>query len=170
MFIVQIAGNLGRDPETRVTPTGLKVTNFTVAVNQRRGKDKEEVTIWVKVVVWGDRFDKMLSFLKKGSSVIVTGRMNPPTTYVDKEGRTQYSLEITAEMLDFSPFGRTDRPEGNASYQEGQQQPQQYAAQQAHSNNTQQTQSKQHSHYTGKNATGQGAAPSYSQEEDELPF
>lgn len=108
MFIVQIAGNLGRDPETRFTPNGQKVTAFSIAVNQRKGK--EDVTMWVRVTVWGDRFDKMIAYLKKGSSIIVIGRMNPPTTYVDKEGKTQVSIEVTAEMLEFSPFGKTDRP------------------------------------------------------------
>lgn len=107
MFIVQIAGHLGKDPETRFTPNGQKVTTFTVAVNQRKGK--EDVTTWVRATVWGDRFDKMISYLKKGSAVIVMGRMNPPTTYVDKEGRTQISVEVTAEMIDFSPFGKSDR-------------------------------------------------------------
>lgn len=113
MFIVQIAGNLGKDPETRFTANGQKVTSFNIAVNQRKGK--EDVTIWVRVTVWGDRFDKMLSFMKKGSSIIVIGRMNPPSSYVDKEGRTQMSLEVTAEMLEFSPFGKGDRPAEGAA-------------------------------------------------------
>lgn len=112
MFIVHVAGHLGKDPETRFTANGQKVTTFTMAVNQRKGK--EDVTVWVRVTIWGDRFDKMISFLKKGSGVIVTGKLNPPTTYVDKEGRTQVSLEVTAEMIEFSPFGRSDR-EGQAN-------------------------------------------------------
>jgi single-strand DNA-binding protein len=107
MFIVHIAGHLGKDPETRFTPSGQKVTTFSIATNQRKGK--EDVTIWVRVTVWGDRFDKLISYLKKGSAVIVTGRMNPPSSYTDKEGRTQITLEITAEMIEFSPFGRTER-------------------------------------------------------------
>lgn len=113
MFIVQIAGRLGKDPETRFTPSGQKVTTFNLAVNQRKGK--EDVTVWVRVTVWGDRLDKMISFLKKGSGVVVVGRLNPPSTYVDKEGRTQISLEVTAEMIEFSPFGSTDRQEGAGS-------------------------------------------------------
>lgn len=108
MFIVHLAGHLGKDPETRFTPSGQKVTTFTLATNQRKGK--EDVTVWVKVTVWGERFDKMIAYLKKGSAVIVTGRMNPPSSYTDKEGRTQVSLEVTAEMIEFSPFGKTDRP------------------------------------------------------------
>lgn len=115
MFIVHIAGNLGKDPETRFTASGLKVTTFTVAVN-KKVKEKEE-TIWVRVTVWGDRFDKLVSYLKKGSGVIVSGKMNTPTSYVDKQGQTQISLEITAEMIEFNPFGRTDKPEGQVAQQ-----------------------------------------------------
>jgi len=107
MFIVHVAGHLGKDPETRFTPSGQKVISFSIAVNHRKGK--EDVTTWVRVTVWGDRFDKLLPYLKKGSGVIVTGKMNPPASYTDKEGRTQISLEIVAEMIEFSPFGKQDR-------------------------------------------------------------
>jgi single-strand DNA-binding protein len=107
MFIVQIAGRLGKDPETRFTPSGQKVTSFNIATNQRKGK--EDVTVWVRVTVWGERLDKILSYLKKGSAAIVIGRMNPPSTYVDKEGRSQVTLEVTAEMVEFSPFGNADK-------------------------------------------------------------
>ncbi len=136
MFIVHVAGHLGKDPETRFTANGQKVTTFSMAVNQRKGK--EDVTVWVRITIWGDRFDKMLSFMKKGSGVIVSGKLNPPTTYVDKEGRTQIALEITAEMVEFSPFGRADRAEGqnpvgtnnynNSQYNPASQQSQAYGA------------------------------------------
>lgn len=116
MFIVQIAGRLGKDPETRFTPSGQKVTTFTVAVNHRKGK--EDVTTWVRTTIWGDRFDKIMSYLKKGSAVVVVGRMNPPSSYTDKEGRMQFTLEVTAEMIEFSPFGNPDRvAEGNPNQQ-----------------------------------------------------
>lgn len=115
MNIIQIAGRLGADPETRFTPSGQKVTTFRVAVNIRRsGKDD---TIWYRITVWGDRFDKMIQYLKKGSAVIVVGSLNKPEIYTDKEGRPQISLEITAEMIQFSPFGKSDGEGGQ--HQEG---------------------------------------------------
>lgn len=112
MFIVNLAGYLGKDPETRFTPSGQKVTSFSVATSHRKGK--EDVTIWVRVTIWGDRFDKLLPYLKKGSAVIVTGKFNPPSTYVDKEGKTQVNLEVVAEMLEFSPFGKNERSADSA--------------------------------------------------------
>lgn len=161
MFIVHLAGHLGKDPETRFTPSGQKVTTFNIATNHRKGK--EDITMWVRVTVWGDRFDKMISYLKKGSGVVVTGKMNPPSSYTDKEGRTQISVEVTAEMIEFSPFGKTDRQgeglsqQGAGQYDEGQFQMNQ-APQYSKSSNH------------GSQTVGQSNQYSQSIDEDTLPF
>ena len=66
-----IAGHLGADPEVRFTSSGQKVTTLRVATRVRRGgKDKDE-TIWWRVTVWGEQFDKMIPYFKKGSPIIV---------------------------------------------------------------------------------------------------
>lgn len=165
MFIVHVAGHLGKDPETRFTPSGQKVSTFTIAVNHRKGK--EESTTWVKVTVWGDRFDKMFPYMKKGSGVIVTGKMNPPSSYTDKEGRTQISLEIVAEMIEFSPFGKQDRAS------EGQAINHQAAPAGGHTpyEQTSYTTSfeDQSSNY-GKPQAGKGASHAHAIDEDTLPF
>ncbi len=107
MIIIEIAGHLGTDPEVRFTPGGQKVTNLRVATNTRKsGKDE---TVWWRVTIWGERFDKMMPYLKKGSAIIVIGEMSKPEIYTDKEGRPQVSLDLTAEMIRFSPFGKTDK-------------------------------------------------------------
>lgn len=107
MIIIEIAGHLGADPEVRFTAGGQKVTTLRVATNTRKsGKDE---TVWWRVTIWGERFDKMMPYLKKGSAIIVIGEMSKPEIYTDKEGRPQVSLDLTAEMIRFSPFGRTDR-------------------------------------------------------------
>lgn len=170
MFIVQVAGNLGKDPEVRFTPNGQKVTTFNIAVNQR--KNKEEVTIWVRITVWGDRLDKIISYLKKGSGVIVIGRLNPPTTYVDKEGRTQVTLEVTAEMIEFSPFGRTDRAaegqSGTYAPSQSYNQTQQQGSNQAYGAH-EQVYAKAPAPAYGSHAVGQGSHDD-SMDEDQLPF
>jgi single-strand DNA-binding protein len=109
MNIIEILGHLGADPEVRFTTSGLKVTNLRVATNVRK-KGKDE-TVWWRVTIWGDRFDKMITYLKKGSAVIVVGEMDKPEIYTDKEGRPQIALEMTAEFIRFSPFGKPDRPQ-----------------------------------------------------------
>lgn len=118
MMIVEIAGHLGADPEVRFTPSGQKVVSFRIAANTRKGGKDE--TAWWRVTIWGDRFDKMLPYLKKGSAVIVIGEMQKPEIWNDKEGRPQVSLDVTADIIRFSPFGRTDRPEQGQGNQQNQ--------------------------------------------------
>jgi single-strand DNA-binding protein len=103
-----VAGRLGNAPEIRYTANGQKVTSFRLATNSKRS-GKEE-TIWWKVTIWGDQMDKMVSYLKKGSAIIVIGELAKPEIFNDREGRPQVSLNIIASSLSFSPFGRTDKP------------------------------------------------------------
>jgi len=107
MNIITIAGRLGLDPEVRFTSNGQKVTTLRMAVNVRKA-GKEE-TIWYRVTVWGEHFDKMISFLKKGSALIVVGDLAKPEIFNDREGKPQVSMNITASSLMFSPFGRSDK-------------------------------------------------------------
>lgn len=103
MNIIQIMGNLGQDPVTRFTPSGQKVTSFNVATNYKKGETT--TTVWYRVTIWGDRFEKMLTYVKKGSSLIIVGELQKPEIWVDKEGKSQIQLEIYADMLRFNPFG-----------------------------------------------------------------
>lgn len=104
-----IAGHLGADPEVRFTSSGQKVTTLRVATRVRRGsKDKDE-TIWWRVTVWGEQFDKMIPYFKKGSSIIVCGDLNKPEIFTDREGRSHISMSMTAYSLQFSPFGKPDQ-------------------------------------------------------------
>lgn len=107
-----LAGRLGKDPEVRYTSSGQKVTTLILAVNQRRGG--KEDTMWWRVSVWGDRFDKMISFLKKGSAMIAIGEMSKPNIYTDRDGNPQVSLDLIASDLSFSPFGKTGEGEGES--------------------------------------------------------
>ncbi|SRR5581483_177145 len=112
---ITIAGHLGSDPEVRFTSSGQKVTTLRVAARARRsGKDE---TIWWKVTVWGEQFDKIIPYFKKGSPIIVVGELSKPEIFTDREGRPQVSMNITAQNIMFSPFGRPDSPssEGTAS-------------------------------------------------------
>lgn len=172
MFFVIIAGHLGKDPETRFTSSGQKVTSFTVATRQRKGK--EDVTVWVRVTVWGDRFDKLLPYLKKGSAVVVSGKMNPPSSYTDKEGRTQISLEMTAEMIEFSPFGRADQPAGEGQSMNTQATTAHTPGESFYGGATQpsagQFQVDPRSSLSYGSVPGQGNASSQTFDEDNLPF
>ena len=79
-----IVGNLGKDPEMRYTPAGQAVTNFSVATSrQYTGSDGNQVkeTIWFRVSAWGKQAETCNQYLKKGSKVLVEGRLTPdPST------------------------------------------------------------------------------------------
>jgi single-strand DNA-binding protein len=98
---IMIAGNLGTDPEVRHSAKGTKVTSFSLASNKRKGQ--ETTTTWFKITTFGDHLDKIISYLKKGSAVIVMGEVEA-RIYTDKNGNAQVSLDVIASSIDFSPF------------------------------------------------------------------
>ncbi|MDB6081239.1 MAG: Single-stranded DNA-binding protein [Chlamydiia bacterium] len=118
MMLIQILGHVGADPETRVSPAGQKIVSFRMAINsKRKGK---ETTVWWRVTIFGDRFDRLLPYIKKGSALIVSGMMNPLELYQDKEGATQISYEIIADSINFSPFGgKSDKTQEGQTSQYG---------------------------------------------------
>jgi single-strand DNA-binding protein len=101
-----IAGHLGSDPEVKFTPSGRKVTTLRVAARTRKGGKDE--TIWWRVTVWGEQFDKIMPYFKKGSPIIVQGEIDLEV-FTNREGKSQISAGITACNILFSPFGRTDQ-------------------------------------------------------------
>lgn len=95
-------GRLGRDPETRYTPSGDPICNFSIACDWKYG-DKEG-TEWVRVVAFKKLAEICEQYLKKGAMVYISGRMQ--TRQWEKEGQKHYSTEIVAsqmQMLDKRP-------------------------------------------------------------------
>jgi single-strand DNA-binding protein len=95
---VILIGHLGRDAETKFTPSGAAVTKFSVATN-RRWKDQQsgewkEETDWANVVLW--RQENLANYLTKGKQVYVEGRLQT-RSYDDKDGKKQYMTEVVAE-------------------------------------------------------------------------
>ena len=105
---VQLIGRLGKDPETRSTPTGKKVTHFSLAVSQRwksaEGENKES-TEWVNVESWGRLGEVCQQYLHKGSLIYLEGRLKTDK-FDDKGGETKYYTKVVAlsmQMLDRKP-------------------------------------------------------------------
>lgn len=104
---VQLIGNLGKDPESKFTPTGKKVAHFRLAVNNRwKTKDGEtkEYTEWVNIEAWGRLGEICQQYLKKGSLVYIEGRLKTDS-YEDK-GEMKYFTKVVAlsmQMLDRKP-------------------------------------------------------------------
>ena len=91
MKSITIAGNIGKDAETRTTPNGDKVTSWTVAVEDRTGKEKS--TIWFDCTLWGKRGDALAQYLTKGGKVAVSGELGKR----EYEGKTY--LTVRAEQV-----------------------------------------------------------------------
>jgi len=103
-----IIGNLTRDPELRSLPSGIKVCSFSVATN-RVWKDKngarQEAADYHNVVVFGRQAETVAQYMKKGSSILVEGRMQT-RSWDDKEsGQKKYRTEIIADRTQFGPKG-----------------------------------------------------------------
>jgi single-strand DNA-binding protein len=102
--VVQVIGNLGKDPEVRFTTGGQAVANFSVAVNDswtdKATGQKKERTEWVRVSAWGKTAELCGEYLKKGRQVYVSGRLST-REYQDKEGRKAWSTEVVADRVLF---------------------------------------------------------------------
>ena len=99
---VQIIGRLGKDPESKFTPTGKKVAHFSVAVSNRwKGRDGEakESTEWVNVEAWDRLGEVCQEYLKKGSLVYIEGRLK--TDKYEEKGETRYFTKVVAQMVQF---------------------------------------------------------------------
>src|SRR5208283_1074097 len=95
---VILIGHLGKDAETRFTPSGVSVTKFSVATN-RRWKDQQtgdwkEETDWTNVVLW--RQENLANYLTRGKQVFVEGRLQT-RSYEDKDGKKVWATEVVAE-------------------------------------------------------------------------
>ncbi|MDD2921545.1 MAG: single-stranded DNA-binding protein [Anaerolineales bacterium] len=99
---VQLIGHLGRDPETKFTPTGKKVTHFSLAVTSRwkdKSGESKEATEWVNIEAWGRLGEVCQEYLKKGSLVFLEGRLK--TDKFEDKGETRYFTKVVAQTLQF---------------------------------------------------------------------
>lgn len=105
-----IAGNVGKDPECRYTPSGQAVTSFSVATSRQytagNGEQVKE-TIWFRVSTWGKLAEVCNEHLKKGSKVLIEGRITPdkstggPRIWTKQDGSAGSSFEVNASTVRF---------------------------------------------------------------------
>jgi len=105
-----LVGNLGRDPEMRYIPSGAAVTSFSMATSEKwTGQDnqQQERTIWWRISVFGKQGEACNEYLKKGSKVLVEGRITAdpktgnPRLWQGQDGQTRASFEVTASAVKF---------------------------------------------------------------------
>lgn len=117
-----VIGNLTRDPEMKSLPSGIQVTSFSVATN-RVWKDKngakQESADYHNIVVFGRQAETVSQFLRKGSSVLVEGRMQT-RSWDSPDGKKNYRTEIVADRVQFGPRSSgSNTPSATAPKSEG---------------------------------------------------
>ena len=100
-----ILGNLTRDPELRTTPSGQVVCSFAVATNRiftdKMGM-KQKQAEFHNIVAWGRQAEIISQYLKKGSLLLVEGRLQT-RSWDDQQGMKHWKTEIIAEQIQLGP-------------------------------------------------------------------
>jgi single-strand DNA-binding protein len=95
---VILVGNLGRDPEVRMTQDGVKIVNLSVATSEqwrdRDTQERKEKTEWHRVVIFNEKLaDVADKYLRKGSKIYVEGQLQT-RKWTDQNGQERYSTEV----------------------------------------------------------------------------
>ena len=103
MNTVSFTGHLGNAPRTRQLVSGTPVCDFDIAVNRRFTQNGQvvEQTTWVNVTAWRGLAQTCAQYLEKGRHVLVTGRLETPDAYLDKDGKPRARNRITAMSVEF---------------------------------------------------------------------
>jgi len=103
---VILIGRLGKDAETKFTPSGMAKTSFTLATNYNRKDpqtgDWKEETDWHNVSIW--KAENLANYLLKGKQVFVEGRLTS-RSYDDKDGNKRYFTEVVCNANDVMLLG-----------------------------------------------------------------
>ena len=116
---VQLIGRLGKDPESRFTPTGKKVASFSLAVGQRwKGADGsvKEQTEWVNIEAWGRIGEICQQYLQKGCLVFIEGRLK--TDRYEDKGETKYFTKVVATSMQMLERKAEEEDEPEAASEE----------------------------------------------------
>lgn len=112
-----VLGNVTKDPEVRALPSGQQVTSFSIATNRyytsQAGEKKEEAEFH-NIVCFGKLADISSRYLKKGSLVLIEGRIKT-RTWMNQQQVKQYKTEIIAETMQLGPRGSEGGSTGGSS-------------------------------------------------------
>ncbi len=115
--VVMVGGNLTRDPDLKYTPSGMAVSEFTVAVNRkvkRSGQEEREETIFVDVTAFAKLAEVCAEFLKKGRPVLVEARLAQDRWEDQKTGQARSKLYAIAEHVNFLSPASKDAKDASA--------------------------------------------------------
>jgi single-strand DNA-binding protein len=114
---VVLMGNLTRDPELRSIPSGQQVASFSLAVNRtwkNANGEQQEAVDYIDCNAWGKPAEIITQYMKKGSAILVSGRLQQRTW--EQEGQKRSKVEVVVEDFNFVGGGNQDGG-GGSSYQ-----------------------------------------------------
>lgn len=126
MNVVCLGGNIGADPELKMTTNGRANLRFSLATSKRwkdQSGEQQERTEWHKIVIWGKRAEGLANHLGKGQKLCVTGELQYGQ-YEDREGVTRYTTTIVVSDVTFMgarPGGSSGGGGGGGGYGQRQQ-------------------------------------------------
>ena len=98
---VMLLGNLGADPELRMTSGGQAVLKLRLATSETyvdKNRQRQERTEWHNVVIWGKRAEALATILTKGSRIFVEGGLRT-SSYDDRDGNKRYRTEVVSSNI-----------------------------------------------------------------------
>lgn len=114
---VVLVGRLTKDPEYRVTPSGVQVATFTLAINRTyTNQQGEREADFINCVVFRRPAENVNNYLSKGSLAGVEGRLQS-RSYENQEGRRVYVTEVVCDNVQF--LEPKDSQNSSNSYQNG---------------------------------------------------
>ena len=113
---VILSGNLARDPEVRYSQSGTAYARTAIAVSRPFSKNSDTTTDFFNLTIFGKQAEFCGRYLKKGSSVILEGRVENDN-YEGKDGVKHYSVNIMVDHIEFAGSKRSN--DGGESNSDG---------------------------------------------------
>lgn len=107
---VILIGNITADPELKVTPSGVSVCSFSLAVNRKMEKDKCD---FINIVAWRQTAEFVCKYFKKGNPILVCGQLQT-RSWNDQQGNKRTATEVVADEVSF--VGKKEENAPNVPY------------------------------------------------------
>ncbi|MBY0552843.1 MAG: single-stranded DNA-binding protein [Candidatus Obscuribacterales bacterium] len=113
---IQIVGHVGKSPELRkFDESGTQKATFAVAVNEYRGKEKEQQTTWYYIETWNGGCDRVMEYITKGREVVITGTLVLNTFSVVSDGKERIRIVPVIKMNNFHLCGKRPQTDEESS-------------------------------------------------------
>lgn len=118
---VILIGNLGADPSLKFANNGNGILSLRIATTEKflnKSGEKQEVTDWHSVVIFGKRAEALSKLLNKGDRIAIEGKVRT-RSYDDKDGNKRYSTEVIADEVELLGGGKRDGGQQRQSFEQG---------------------------------------------------